>query len=147
MEHQVKAILRHKGSEVHSVAPHVTVADAARAMNEKKIGALLVVDEDRPVGMFTERDILRRVIDSGRDPSQTKVQEVMSSEIVAIHPEATVEGAMAVMTEKRCRHLPVLEDEKVVGMVSIGDLTRWVSRRQANHIKDLVAYITGAYPR
>jgi len=147
MEHQIKAVLKHKGPEVHSISPGATVSDAVRAMNEKKIGALLVVEENKPVGMFTERDILRRVIDSGKEPSGTTVAQVMSTKVVAIHPEATVEGAMAVMTERRCRHLPVLEGEKIVGLVSIGDLTRWVSRRQANHIQDLVAYITGSYPR
>ncbi len=147
MEHQVKALLKHKGREVHSISPDATVSDAVRAMNEKKIGALLVVEEDRPVGMFTERDILQRVIDSGKDPSETRVAQVMSTDIIAIHPEATVEGAMAVMTERRCRHLPVIEGETIVGLVSIGDLTRWVSLRQANHIQDLVAYITGSYPR
>lgn len=147
MEHQVKALLKHKGREVHSISPDATVSEAVRAMNEKKIGALLVVEEDKPVGMFTERDILQRVIDSGKDPSETRVGHVMSKDVIAIHPEATVEGAMAVMTERRCRHLPVLEGETIVGLVSIGDLTRWVSRRQANHIQDLVAYITGSYPR
>ncbi|NOZ95573.1 MAG: CBS domain-containing protein [Acidobacteria bacterium] len=147
MEHQVKALLKHKGREVHSISPDATVSDAVRAMNEKKIGALLVVEGDKPVGMFTERDILQRVIDSGKDPSETRVAHVMSKDVIAIHPEATVEGAMAVMTERRCRHLPVLEGETIVGLVSIGDLTRWVSRRQANHIQDLVAYITGSYPR
>jgi len=147
MEHQVKSLLKHKGAEVHTISPDASVIEAVRKMNEKKIGALLVVEEEKPAGMFTERDILKRVVDSGKDPSATKVGEVMSRDIIAIHPEATVEGAMAVMTEKRCRHLPVLDGEKLVGLVSIGDLTRWVSRRQANHIKDLVAYITGAYPR
>ncbi len=147
MEHQVKALLKHKGSEVHTISPGASVVEAVRKMNERKIGALLVVEEDKPVGMFTERDILARVIDSGKDPSVTKIEEVMSREVVAIHPEATVEVAMAVMTGRRCRHLPVLEGEEIVGLVSIGDLIRWVSRRQANDIEDLVAYITGAYPR
>ncbi len=146
MEHQVKALLGHKGNEVHTISPAAYVSDGVRKMNEKRIGALLVVEDDKPVGMFTERDILVRVIDSEKKPSATRIAEVMSTEVVAIHPETTVEGAMAVMTERRCRHLPVLEDEKIVGLVSIGDLIRWVSRRQASHIKDLVAYITGAYP-
>ncbi len=146
MEHQLKAVLDHKGRQVHSVSPEETVLDAIHRMNEKKIGALLVMDGGRPVGMFTERDILRRVVAARRDPAEIKVAEVMSQPLIAMHPDATVEEAMAVMTEKRCRHLPIVEDEKIVGMVSIGDLTRWVSRRQANHIQDLVDYITGKYP-
>jgi CBS domain-containing protein len=146
MEHQIKAVLIHKGPEIYTISPESTVMDAVHKMNERKIGALLVVEGNKPAGMFTERDILKRVVGSGKDPAATPVREVMSAEVVAVHPEATVEEAMAVMTERRCRHLPVLEGDEIVGLVSIGDLTRWVSRRQATHIKDLVAYITGSYP-
>ena len=146
MEHLLKAILDFKGSAVHTIAPETTVLDAVGRMNEKGVGALLVTDGDQPVGMFTERDVLRRVVDVRRDPSSTKVAEVMSRELVVVHPEVTVEEAMAIMTERRCRHLPVIQDDDIVGMVSIGDLSRWMSRRQANHINDLMSYITGKYP-
>ncbi len=146
MEHQLMAVLEHKGATVHSVNPEATVLEAVQRMNELGIGALLVVDGERPVGMFTERDVLRRVVDAPGEASGTPVADVMSRELVVVHPEMTVEEAMAVMTEKRCRHLPVLEGERLAGMVSIGDLTRWVSRRQASHIQDLVNYITGKYP-
>ncbi|MCG6964178.1 MAG: CBS domain-containing protein [Acidobacteria bacterium] len=146
MEHLLKAILDFKGSAVHTIAPETTVLDAVGRMNEKGVGALLVTDGDQPVGMFTERDVLRRVVDVRRDPSSTKVAEVMSRELVVVHPEVTVEEAMAIMTERRCRHLPVIEGDDIVGMVSIGDLSRWMSRRQANHINDLMSYITGKYP-
>lgn len=146
MEHLLKAILDFKGSAVHTVAPEVTVLDAVAYMNEKGVGALLVTDDERPVGMFTERDVLRRVVDARRDPASTKVADVMSHELVVVHPEVTVEEAMAIMTERRCRHLPVIEGDDIVGMVSIGDLSRWMSRRQANHINDLMSYITGKYP-
>lgn len=146
MEHLLKAILDFKGSAVHTVAPEVTVLDAVAHMNEKGVGALLVTDEERPIGMFTERDVLRRVVDARRDPASTRVADVMSHELVVVHPEVTVEEAMAIMTERRCRHLPVIEGDDIVGMVSIGDLSRWMSRRQANHISDLMSYITGKYP-
>lgn len=146
MEHLLKAILDFKGPAVHSIAPEVTVLEAVARMNEKGVGALLVTDGDRPVGMFTERDVLKRVVDARRDPASTKVAEVMSHELVVVHPEVTVEEAMAIMTERRCRHLPVIHGDDIVGIVSIGDLSRWMSRRQANHINDLMSYITGKYP-
>jgi len=146
MEHQLKAVLDFKGKDVYTVEPASTVLDAVHRMNEKRVGALLVVDGDKPVGMFTERDILRRVADPGWNPAEARVSDLMSTQLVAMEPKATIEEAMAVMTERRCRHIPVLENDRLVGLVSIGDLTRWVSRRQADHIQDLVNYITGKYP-
>jgi CBS domain-containing protein len=115
-------------------------------MNRERIGAVLVHDGERVVGIFTERDVLTRVIDQGRDPAATPVAEVMTSALITVGPATTVAEAMAVVTEKRCRHLPVMEGDRLVGLVSIGDLTRWLTRHQAWHIEDLVRYITGAYP-
>jgi len=146
MQNTLADVIAVKGRTVHSVAPEATVLDAVRAMNGEKIGALLVRDGEEVVGIFTERDVLCRVLDSGRDPAATKVSEVMSTELVAVQPSTRVEEAMAVITEKRCRHLPVLDDGELVGLVSIGDLTRWVSRHQEGHIQDLVNYITRKYP-
>jgi len=146
MQNTLADVIAVKGSTVHSVAPEATVLDAVRAMNRQKIGALLVQNGTEVVGIFTERDVLCRVLDSERDPEATKVSEVMSTELVAVQPSTRVEEAMAVITEKRCRHLPVLDDGELVGLVSIGDLTRWVSRHQEGHIQDLVNYITNKYP-
>jgi CBS domain-containing protein len=140
------AILKEKGATVHSVQPTASVLDAVRKMNEARIGALLVVEDDTPVGMFTERDVLTRVVDQGRDPGGTPIADVMTTEVVAVNPGTTVEEAMAVITERRCRHLPVIEDGRLEGMVSSGDLTRWVTRKQRYEIQDLVNFITGKYP-
>ena len=146
MSDSLTSFLGHKGSTVHSVAPNATVLDAVRKMNEKRIGALLVCESSELLGIFTERDVLCRVVDSPRDPATTAVYEVMTTEVVTVHPSMSVEEAMAVISEKRCRHLPVIEDGALRGLVSIGDLTRWASRNQEDHIRDLVNYITGKYP-
>ena len=142
----VSGILAHKGRSVFSIAPVATVRQAVREMNEHGVGALLVVLGGRPVGIFTERDVLRRVVDEGRDPDTTKVADVMTRDLVVVQPGDPVEEAMAVMTQRRCRHLPVVEDGQVVGMVSIGDLTRWVSQNHEVEIQHLVDYITGRHP-
>ena len=142
----LSAILNEKGTAVHAVEPSASVLDAVKKMNEERIGALLVIEGSKPVGIFTERDVLTRVVDKSRDPGGTRVEEVMSTEVVAVSPKTTVDEAMAVITERRCRHLPVLDDGRLEGMVSIGDLTRWVTRKQRYEIQDLVNFITGKYP-
>lgn len=142
----VSEVLAEKGRQVYTVAPGTSVRQAVREMNEHGVGALLVVDGERPAGIFTERDVLRRVVDAGLDPGSTPVARVMTSDLLVLEPSATVEEAMAIMTQRRCRHLPVVEDGRVVGMVSIGDLTRRVSLEQDVHIRKLVDYITGAAP-
>jgi CBS domain-containing protein len=142
----LNAVLSSKGHTVHSVAPTASVLDAVRKMNGERIGSLLVRADDNVVGIFTERDVLTRVVDQGRDPAATTVAQVMTRDLVAVKPSITVEEAMAVVTEKRCRHLPVMDGAQLLGLVSIGDLTRWVSRHQEIHIQDLVNYITGKYP-
>jgi CBS domain-containing protein len=146
MTDTLAVILDEKGDTVHSVAPTASVLDAVRKMNDARIGALLVLEDDRPVGMFTERDVLTRVVGQKRNPGDTTVADVMSTEVVAVKPGTTVDEAMAVITERRCRHLPVIEDGRLRGMVSIGDLTRWVTRKQRYEIQDLVNFITGKYP-
>jgi CBS domain-containing protein len=146
MHTTLSTLLQNKGSKVYTVSPTATVLDAVRAMNEKRIGALLVCDDDRVVGIFTERDVLNRVVDPGEDPGAIRVADVMTGDVVTLGPEVSVEEAMAVVTEKRCRHLPVMAGEQLLGLISIGDLTRWVATRQAHHIQDLVNYITGRYP-
>lgn len=147
MNDPVRAILDQKGTAVETTNPEATVSDAVRAMNRARIGCLVVLDGDRPVGIFTERDVLTRVVDAGLDPTTTPVARVMTRDLVAIRPETQVPQAMAIMTEKRCRHLPVLDGGQLAGMVSIGDVTRWNVRDQRHTIEDLVSYITGEYPR
>lgn len=146
MDDPVSSILDQKGAEVKTTAPSATVVEAVRAMNRARIGALVVVEGERPVGIFTERDVLVRVVDAGKEPGGTRVADVMTRELAFIRRRTQVAEAMAVMTEKRCRHLPVVEDGRLAGMISIGDLIRWTVRDQRHTIDDLVSYIEGEYP-
>jgi CBS domain-containing protein len=146
MQDTLEAVLAHKGSTVYSVDPEESVLDAVRKMNCEHVGALLVCIDGRMVGIFTERDVLCRVLDAGRDPGTTRVADVMTSEVVTVGPETGVKDAMAVITERRTRHLPIVDGGDLKGLVSIGDLTRWVSRSQEGHIQHLMNFITGKYP-
>lgn len=142
----IQRILDRKGSTVHSCAPGDTVMVAVEKMCAEKIGALLVCKDAVPVGIFTERDVMNRVILAHLDPSTTAVQDVMTRDVVVIDADATANEAMAVMTDTRCRHLPVVKDGQLAGLVSIGDLVRQQSRNQQFHIHMLTNYITGQYP-
>ena len=146
MRNTLGAVLDHKGRTVHFIAPSATVSEAVHRMNEVRIGALLVCLNGELIGIFTERDVLTRVLAGDRDPSQTEVGDVMTGKVVVVSPATTVEEAMAIVTEQRCRHLPVMEEGKLVGLVSSGDLTRWVTRKQSFEIQNLVNYITRKYP-
>lgn len=139
----VSSVLAEKGRQVYTVAKGISVAEAVREMNEKGIGALLVMDGRKPVGIFTERDVLRRVVDADKDPAFVHVSQVMTRNLVTIAPETRIEEAMAIMTERRLRHLPVLEDAEVAGMVSSGDLMRWITINQEQYIQQMTDYITG----
>jgi len=139
----ISAVLADKGSDVYTTGPSVTVRQAAREMNLHGVGALLVMSKDRPVGILTERDILRRVVDPGLTPDATRVSAVMTHDILAIAPTMAVTDAMDLMTRHRCRHLPVLEHGRVTGIVSIGDLLRWVGMHQEAEIQTLTDYIRG----
>lgn len=146
MKDTLHTLLERKGHVVHSVAPEMSVLDAVRTMNQERIGAVLVLDGPDLVGIFTERDVLTRIVDQARDPASTRVAEVMTSQPVVVTSTATVNEAMAIVSEKRCRHLPVVEEGRLIGLVSAGDLTHWVTRNQEFHIQDLVKYITRQYP-
>jgi len=146
MKTRLGTILKGKGRQIHAVHPDATVIEAVWVMNRNRAGAVLVMEGLRLVGMFTERDILHRVIESGRDPTATPVKEVMTSDVVSVESEGTVGEAMAVMTEKRCRHLPVFEDHELIGVVSIGDLTRWLIHDKVFLIDQLFKYVTDQYP-
>lgn len=148
MDYPLSAVLDTKEKKgLFSVKPSSAVIEAVELMNRERIGAVLVMDEDHPVGIFTERDVLARVVATGRDSARTLVESVMTSNLIGVRLTTTVDEAMQVVTSKRCRHLPVTDDGgNVVGMVSIGDLTRWVVRDRENRIEDLTDYITGRYP-
>jgi len=143
---KVKRLLEAKGQEIYSVPPEETVWEAVRTMAGQHIGAILVIAESRLVGIFSERDLLVRVLLTGLDPTTTPIKAVMSSDLVYVTPDTPISEAMAVMTQRRCRHLPVMEGQELKGMVSIGDCTRWVSRDQNYTIHHLQEYIHGKYP-
>ncbi len=142
----LQSILERKGRDVVTVSPEATVIDAVRAMNERKTGSVLVTAGRDLVGIFTERDVLCRVVDKGLDATTITVGEVMTTSVVTVEPAMPVRDAMSLISEKRCRHLPVMAGGELLGMVSIGDLTRWVTRDQETQIQHLVNYITDRYP-
>jgi CBS domain-containing protein len=146
MDRRLNEVLADKGTEIFSVPPGATVREAVRLMNQRGIGAVLVCEGQTLVGVFTERDVLRRILDAGRDPAVTLVAEVMTREVITVQDKLTVREALAVVTEKRCRHLPVLAQGKLVGVVSSGDLVRVLTLDQRHEIEELVDYITGRYP-
>lgn len=144
MSDRIDSVIARKGSHVEHTNPRMTVLAAVERMNALKIGALLVTDGDRPLGIITERDILARVIACGRDAATTPVGEVMTRNIVTIRPTATIAEAMVLMTDHHCRHLPVVDGDEVCGLLSIGDLTGWMVRDQQRTIEDLNDFICHA---
>jgi len=139
----INQLLLNKGSQVETVATDATVFEALAIMADKEIGSLVVMQDDKPVGLFSERDYARNIILKGRTSKQTQVSEVMSSHVVVAHPEQTVEDCMAIMTEKRVRHLPVMQDNQLIGIISIGDLVKAIIENQQFVIEQLVSYING----
>jgi CBS domain-containing protein len=139
----VQQLLNSKSNQVWTTDPDETVFDAIRMMADKDVGALVVVEGGKPVGILTERDYARKVILEDRQSKTTPVRDVMSTRIVCASPEQTIEECMAVMTEKRVRHLPVLEDGKLAGIVSIGDLVKSRIADQEFIIEQLAHYIHG----
>ncbi len=139
----ISAVLADKGRQVYAVGPNETVREAVRQMNHAGVGALIVSNRGELVGIFTERDVLRRVVDEGRVPETTHVRDVMTRELVVVDSQTRIEDAMALMTLHRCRHLPVLDGGELAGMVSIGDLNRWASLNLEAHLQQLTEYITG----
>jgi CBS domain-containing protein len=142
----VERILRQKGSEVHSISPDATVYEALEMLEEKNVGALLVMAGDELVGLLSERDYVRKVKLKGHSSTDLKVTEIMSTPVVTVTATATVDECMRCMTNKRCRHLPVLGEGKVLGVVSIGDLVNWIMTVQDVTIHQLEDYICGKYP-
>jgi CBS domain-containing protein len=141
----VDSILKQKKAVVWSVSPEATVYEALGIMAEKEIGSLLVMSEGRLVGLISERDYARKIILMGRSSRETTVADVMS-DAVTVRPRDTVSACMELMTDKRRRHLPVVDGDRVIGVLSIGDLVNWIVQSHEQTIQQLHGYIAGAYP-
>lgn len=141
----IGVILNEKPREIFSISPNQTVFEAIQILDQKNIGALLVMEGDKLVGMFSERDYTRKISLHGKRSRETKVSEVMTTDVKLTHPNETVDSCLRLMTDKRIRHLPVMENDKVIGLISIGDLVKHVIASQSAAIAHLENYISGGY--
>ena len=139
----ISEILGHKGSSVWSISPSASVFEAIQLMADKNVGAVLVTENNKLVGIISERDYTRKVVLRGKASKTTAVKEILSSHVIHVSPSHTVEECMRLMTDHHIRHLPVLDGEKIIGIVSIGDLVNWIISAQHNTISQLQTYITG----
>ncbi len=139
----IGTLLHHKGETVWTVSPHATVFEAIQILAQKNIGALPVVEHGRLIGIFSERDYTRKVALAGKSSRGTRVIEILSSDVVSATPHNSIEDCLRMMTEHRVRHLPVLEDQKLVGIISIGDLVNWIISTQTAALDQMEAYIAG----
>ena len=142
----IKQVLEAKGTEILTIGPDRSVYDAVETMAEKEVGALLVVEEGEVVGLVSERDYARKIILKGLSSPKTPVRNIMATHVVYARPELTVEEGLALMTDKRCRHLPVMDDGKLMGILSIGDLVKASLAEKTYLIDQLANYITGTFP-
>ena len=143
--HTVRHLLQDKGNQVWSIAPQATVFEALELMAKKNVGALLVIENGNVVGMFTERDYARKVILQGRSSKTTSVGELMTADVLYVSPDDTTENCMAIMTDKHLRHLPVMENGQLAGIVSIGDVVKAIISDREFTIRELERYITGGH--
>jgi len=141
----ISAILNQKSGEIYSVSPDATVFDAVSLLAEKNVGAVLVMDGEKLVGLLSERDYTRKVMLRGKRSRETSVAEIMSADLKVVNPREAVQDCLRLMTDKRVRHLPVVDGDKVVGIISIGDLVKWVIDCQSAAIAHLESYIHGGY--
>jgi len=141
----VKHMLDQKGHDVSTISPEAKVIDALKLMADKSIGALIVLYKDQVVGILSERDYARKVILKGRSSLETPVKEIMTLQVYGVNPDTSAEECMALMTQKRIRHLPVLEKGKLTGLVSIGDVVKSIMSEQKVEIEHLQNYIMGKY--
>ncbi len=144
MAKTAKDILRNKGNQVWSLPPEATVYDALRLMADKNIGAVLIMDGEKLLGILSERDYARKVDLLGKKAGDVPVTEIMTKRVICARPDETIEECMALMTDKRVRHLPVVEDDRVIGLVSIGDVVKAIISEQEFIIEQLENYITGS---
>jgi CBS domain-containing protein len=140
---KVRDILRSKGATVFSVSPEVTVYEGIELLCTKNIGGVLITENGKPIGIFTERDYARKVVLKGKSSRDTRMREVMTSKLITVSSDHTVEDCMEIMTDKHIRHLPVLDGDQISGLISIGDVVRYVIREQRDIIDHLEHYITG----
>jgi CBS domain-containing protein len=143
--HTVKELLREKGHQVWTIEPHATVYEALELMAAKNIGSIVVVEHGNVAGIFTERDYARKVALHGRTSKNTSVGELMTSDVLYVNPDDTIENCMALMTDKRLRHLPVMDNGQLAGVVSIGDIVRVIISEREFTIRELERYITGGH--
>ncbi len=139
----VQQLLDEKSGDIHSVHPDESVFDAIKKLANANIGSLIVIEDGRPVGIFTERDYARSVVLQGKSSPTTPVRDIMTTRVIYVKPEQTVEECMAIMTDKHIRHLPVLSDDNLVGMISIGDLVKSIIEDQKFTIEQLETFIRG----
>jgi CBS domain-containing protein len=145
MIHTIGQLLEAKGKDIWSISPHVTVFEALRIMAKKDIGALLVIDKDKLVGIFSERDYVQKVILKGKSSKDTNVGELMTTEVFYIDPKNTLHECMAIMTAKHIRHMPVFENDQLIGMLTLGDVVKQIISEQEFTIRELEKYISGGY--
>jgi len=143
--HTVKELLREKGHQVWTIVPQATVYEALELMAAENIGSLVVVERGDVAGVFTERDYARKVILEGRSSKTTTVAELMTTDVLYVSPDDTIENCMALMTDKRLRHLPVMENGRLAGVVSIGDIVKVIISEREFTIRELERYITGGH--
>lgn len=144
MNTTIATLLEQKDGAVFTIPSTVTVAEAVHEMNAHKVGSVLIMSGLRLAGIFTERDVLRRVVGADLDPKFTPVTKVMTSEVLTIEPTTTVQQVMEIFAERRCRHLPVMSGGKLLGLISIGDVSRWVANSHRVEAESLRQYIAGA---
>ena len=139
----IDSILHHKGSQVWSISPDKTVFEAIEMLAAKNIGALPVIENGKVIGIFSERDYTRKIALAGKSSKDTRVREIISTDVIFVTPESSVEECMHLMTEHHIRHLPVCQDEKLVGLISIGDLVNWTISTQSAALDQMENYLAG----